>query len=218
VQLEAGQYGNSETDVSSVFVRQGTQLTTPVIEELNVSAYLDFFAPAVLKAHPSLLAVYAIDERGITRYYPNIGLASLLPPDFDATERPYYTITSPLFNPERRARWTIPYLDATGGGLVVTVAAPVYEGDEFTGVIAADMQLAEITAQVTAIKVGETGYAFMLDDAGRILSMPPAGFEMFGLREEDLKREEFFKQSALGLGSYELQSDQKDDIRRETDF
>lgn len=206
VQLDGGQYGNSEADSSSVFVPAGTPLNQATISDLNISAYLDFSAPQVLKANPALLAVYAIDNRGITRYYPNIGLASLLPPDFDATQRPYYAITSPLFNPQRTTRWTIPYLDATGGGLVVTVAAPVYEGDHFSGVVAADMQLAEITEQISSVKIGETGYAFMLDDAGRILAMPPAGFVMFGMDPEELKSEDFFKQTVLGSGSYELQS------------
>jgi GAF domain-containing protein/HAMP domain-containing protein len=36
--------------------------------------------------------------------------------------------------------------------------------------------------------------------------MPPAGFDMLGLRAADLNSEEFFKQSVLGVGSYELQA------------
>jgi GAF domain-containing protein/HAMP domain-containing protein len=204
--LEGGQYGNSATDPSSVFVPVWTPLDDSVISDLNLSAYLDFHAPQLLNANPALLAVYAIDTRGITRYYPNIELASLLPPDFDATRRPYFTITSPLFNPQRLPRWTIPYVDATGGGLVVTVAAPVYDRDEFLGVVAADMQLAQITEQISSIKIGQTGYAFMIDDAGRILAMPPAGYEMFGIRPEDMNSEEFFKQTILGRGSLELQA------------
>ncbi|MGZ9234931.1 MAG: cache domain-containing protein, partial [Anaerolineales bacterium] len=145
IQLDGGQYGNKATDPSSVFVPAGTPIDDALLADLNVSAYLDFSAPAILQERPSLLALYAIDTRGITRYYPNIDLAALLPPDFDATQRPYYSITSPFFNSKRLARWTIPYVDAAGGGLVVTVGAPVYEGDRFIGVVAADMQLAAIT-------------------------------------------------------------------------
>jgi GAF domain-containing protein/HAMP domain-containing protein len=206
IQLDGGQYGNRATDTSSVFVPVGTPINDALIADLNVSAYLDFSAPAVLQEHPSLLALYAIDTRGVTRYYPNIELASVVPPDFDTTQRPYYLVASPLFNPQRLVRWTIPYVDATGGGLVVTVAAPVYEADEFMGVVAADMQLTQITQQINSIKVGETGYAFMIDDAGRILSMPQAGFDMFGLRPEDMNSEEFFKQTILGAGSIQLQA------------
>ncbi len=164
-QLSGGQYGNSPTDVSSVFVPVNTVLDEAMVAELNTSAYLDFAAPGILQSDPAVLAIYYIDPRGSTRYYPNINLASLIPPDFDATSRPYYKITAPLFNPRRLTRWTIPYVDAAGGGLVVTVAAPVYLGDDFHGVVAADIQLSKITEQVSSIKIGQTGYAFMIDDA-----------------------------------------------------
>jgi hypothetical protein len=165
VEMEGGKFGNSDTDPSSVFLPAGTRIDDSLITDLNVSAYLDFSAPAILKERPSLLALYAIDTQGVIRYYPNISLASILPPNFDATQRPYFSITTPLFNPGRQARWAIPYEDAAGGGLVVTVAAPVYEGNQFVGIVAADMQLSVITEQIDLIKVGESGYAFMLDDA-----------------------------------------------------
>lgn len=206
IQLDGGQYGNKATDPSSVFVPVGIPIDDALISDLNLSAYLDFSAPEVLRKHPSLLALYTIDRTGVTRYYPNIELASVVPPDFDPTQRPYYSVASPLFNPQRLPRWTIPYADATGGGLVVTVAAPLYEENEFTGVVAADMQLTQITEQVSSIKIGETGYAFMIDDAGRLLSMPEAGFEMFDIRPEDVNREEFFKYTILGAGTEALQS------------
>jgi len=114
IQLDGGQFGNRATDTSSVFIPVGTSIDNDLIADLNVSAYLDFSAPAILEEHPSLLALYAIDTRGVTRYYPNIELASVVPPDFDTTKRPYFLVASPLFNPQRLPRWTIPYEDATG--------------------------------------------------------------------------------------------------------
>jgi len=206
VQLEAGHYGNSPEDVSSVYVPARLTIDDPLVATLNESAYLDFYAPEILKTHPSLLAVYGIDTQGVTRYYPNINLATLLPPDFDPTTRPYYEITAPLFNPRKVARWSIPYVDAAGGGLVVTVAAPVYFGDEFGGVVAADMKLATITGQIEQIRIGQTGYAFMIDDAGRIISMPPAGYRLFGIDPGAINPEEYFKQTVLAEGTQELQS------------
>jgi len=204
--LKGGQYGNSPSDVASVFAPTGTLLNDSILSELNTTAYLDFIVPQSLQTNPAILAIYYIDPQAIVRYYPNIKLATVLPPDFDATERPYYKITSPLFNPKRLTRWTIPYVDATGGGLVVTAASPVYIRDEFKGVMAADIQLTRITEQISALKIGQTGYAFVIDDAGRIISMPSAGYDMFGIKPEELKPEDFFKQTILGQGSIELRS------------
>lgn len=206
IRLNDGQYGNPLSDASSIYVPAKVTLNDDVYMDVNTSAYLDFYAPGVLATNSSLLAVYAIDTNGITRYYPNINLASILPPGFDATKRPYFEITSPVLNPRKRTRWTIPYMDATGGGLVVTVASPVYVRNSFFGVLAADMQLSNITEQVQQLNIGETGYAFMLDDAGRILSMPAGGYELFGLDPNSINNEEFFKQTLLGVGSFELQS------------
>jgi GAF domain-containing protein/HAMP domain-containing protein len=206
IQLEAGHYGNSPEDVSSVYVPARLTIDDLLVERLNESAYLDFLAPEILQTHPSLLAVYGIDTHGTTRYYPNISLATLLPLDFDPTARPYYEITSPLFNPSRTARWSIPYVDAAGGGLVVTVAAPVYFGDEFGGVVAADMRLATITGQIEQIRIGQTGYAFMIDDAGRIISMPPAGYRLFDIDPDLITPDQYYKQTVLTEGTDELQS------------
>lgn len=203
-QLPEGHYGNPASDASSVFIPAKYELSEDILASLNVSAYLDFYAPEVLKANSSMLAIYGIDDRGITRYYPNIELATLLPPDFDATRRPYYEISSPLFNPERKARWSIPYVDATGGGLVVTVSAPVYFGETFSGVIAADVKLATITEQIGAMRIGQTGFAFMLDDAGRIISMPQSGYELFEIEPDEIVPEEYFKFSILGRGPDEI--------------
>ena len=206
VQMKEGQYGNSSEDRSSVFIPVNTELNSSLLEDVNTSAYLDFYAPGVLKSHPSLLAVYAIDTRGITRYYPNINLASVVEPDFDPTQRAYYEITTPMFNPQRLTRWSIPYEDATGGGLVLTITSPFYVGDEFDGIVGADLQLTQIQQQVEKIKIGESGYAFLLDDAGRVITMPPEGYKMFGLDPNSMNGEEFYKQTLLDKGPEELQT------------
>jgi len=205
-QLDGGQYGNSSKDVSSVFVPVNVELDESVLAELNTSAYMDFSAPQLLENNQAILAVYYIDPRGLTRYYPNIELATLLPPDFDATSRPYFEIASPLFNPKRLPGWTIPYIDAAGGGLVVTVVSPVYFGDDFKGVVAADIQLSNITEEVLDVKVGQTGYAFIIDNGGRIISMPTAGYEMFEIDPKALPADEFFKQDVFGHGPEGLQA------------
>lgn len=205
IPLPSGQYGNSGRDVSSVFVPSTVAVDETVINGLNTSAYLDFTIPYHLAENPSILAIYAVDARGVIRYYPNIELATLLPPDFDATDRSYYKITAPLFNSDRIARWAIPYVDAAGGGLVVTVASPVYYGDVFDGIVAADIQLAIITEQLSAITVGESGYAFVVDGAGRLIYMPPAGYALFGIDPGQLTDEDYYKYSIRGKGSQELQ-------------
>ncbi len=206
VRMEDGRYGNSTQDQSSVYIPPNVNVDENALADVNTSAYLDFYAPGILNSNPSVRAIFTVDDRGITRYYPNIDLAKILPPGFDARQRPYYEITSPTFNPQRRTRWSIPYLDATGGGLVMTMTSPFYVGDKFNGVVAADMQLSAITQQVQGVKIGESGYALLLDDAGRIISMPPEGYQIFGLDPNSANNEDISKETVLDMGPEDLQS------------
>ncbi|MCJ7435209.1 MAG: GAF domain-containing protein [Anaerolineales bacterium] len=205
-QLPAGQYGNSASDMASVFIPSNVVVDEALLANLNTTAYLDFSAPDILKAHDSVIAVYFIDTTGATTHYPNTDLANILPPDFDATSQIFFKTATPLFDPQRTPRWTFPYQDPTGTGLVVTVSVPVYISDQFKGVIAADLKLDRISAQVEKITVGQTGYAFLIDDTGHIIAMPPAGYTLYNIQPEKLEENEFPNQTVIGKGSFELQS------------
>lgn len=185
-QYSDGQYFNSRYSPSSVFVPSTVELTDEVIRELNVTAYLDFSAPFVLENNPQITALYFTDKRGIITYYPNIRLGESLPHDYDGTAQPTFRVASPLFNKTRSARWSFPRQDPAGRGLVISVSAPVYFKDEFMGVMTADFQLAKIAEQINAIKVGASGYAFLIDSDGHFIAMPPQGYAMLGLQPEML--------------------------------
>ncbi|MEP0804047.1 MAG: GAF domain-containing protein [Chloroflexota bacterium] len=190
-----GQYFNSRYSPSSVFVPSTVELTEDVIRELNVTAYLDFSAPFVLENNPQITALYFTDKRGIITHYPNIRLGESLPHNYDGTAQPPFRVATPLFNRDRSARWSFPRQDPAGRGLVVSVSTPVYFKDEFIGVMTADFQLAKIAEQIGAIKVGTSGYAFLVDSDGHIIAMPPQGYELLGLQPEVLGMNEEPKQT-----------------------
>ena len=182
-----GQYFNSRYSSSSVFVPSTVELTDSIISELNVTAYLDFSAPFVLENNPQIKAVYYINNQGIITYYPNERLGENIPHDYDGTAQPSYRVATPLFNQNRVPRWSFPRQDPAGSGLIVSVSAPVYFKDEFKGVMTADFQLERIAEQIRNIKVGSTGYAFLVDSDGHIIAMPPQGYEFFKLQPEELE-------------------------------
>ncbi len=200
-----GQYFNSRYSPASVFVPSTVELTEDVIRDLNVTAYLDFSAPFVLENNPQITALYYTDKRGMITYYPNIRLGESLPHDYDGTAQPTFRVASPLFNPDRAARWSFPRQDPAGKGLVVSVSSPVYFKDEFIGVMTADFQLAKIAEQINAIRVGASGYAFLIDNDGHIIVMPPQGYEMLGLQPEQLEMNEEPQQTIFdGNQSFEF--------------
>lgn len=115
------------------------------------------------------VAVYYTGPSGLLRYFPPIGLEKVLDPKIVPTEGIYYTIATPERNPGRGTVWTTPYEDQAGKGMLLTASTPVYINNQFRGVVSVDLSLEKLSAQVDAIGVGETGFAFYVDSAGELL-------------------------------------------------
>ncbi|HEX2697511.1 MAG TPA: cache domain-containing protein, partial [Anaerolineales bacterium] len=184
--LPNGSWDNSKSDAGSVFIPAAVELGDPLNPELNTLKQLDFVAPTLLKSNPDAIAVYFGGVPGETFYYPNIDLASLVPPDFDVTKRPWFVKAAPSQNPTHATVWSDPYLDAAQNGLVITGSVPVFDAaGTFRGVAAMDFQLNHITALVGNIKVGETGYAFLIDKDKRLIAMPETAYTDLGISPAD---------------------------------
>jgi diguanylate cyclase (GGDEF)-like protein len=56
-----------------------------------------------------------------------------------------FRMALPQHNPQRTVFWTPPYQDEAGKGMMVTVAAPVYEGERFRGSVAVDITLSKLS-------------------------------------------------------------------------
>jgi len=182
--LPSGSWDNPNFEPGSVFIPARIELADSLASELNALKQLDFIAPALLASNPDVVAIYFGGVSGETLYYPNIDLAAIVPPDFDVTQRPWFVKAAPAQNPAHNVVWSDPYLDAALHGIVVTSSAPVYERDLFRGVAAMDIQLTRITDLVSRIRLGESGYAFLVDRDRRLIAMPASGYQAFGTSPE----------------------------------
>ena len=94
--------------------------------------------------------------------------AQNLPPDYDPTARPWYRQAAG----SDAAVLTAPYVDAGGAGLVVTFAKAVREGGNVKAVMAGDVSLADVVANVASIKPTPSSYAFLVGGDGTIIAHP----------------------------------------------
>ncbi len=96
-------------------------------------------------------------------------------------------MAAPAANPDHKAVWSDPYLDAAQHGLVVTSSAPVFDATgKFRGVIAMDVQLKSITDLVSNYSLGQTGYAFLIDKNKRLIALSAAGYKDWGVTSQSL--------------------------------
>ena len=176
-----GSWDSSAIDVaaasiSSVFMPAKVDLTAPLIAELNTVKLLDFVAPAILKSNPDALALYFGGVSGDVLYYSNtnysnVDFANQVPPDYNVTQSPWFVSASPVRDPSHQAVWSAPYQDPAHRGLVVTVSTPVYDAaGEFRGVAAMDVLLVQITEIISNIKIGQTGYSFLINQNQRLIA------------------------------------------------
>ena len=70
--------------------------------------------------------------------------------------------------------------------LVIALVTPLYVEGEFIGVMGADTILDTLVDNLMSVKVGESGYAFIIDKDGTILVHPNQNFVMkMKLQEEE---------------------------------
>jgi len=183
--LDSGSWDNSNTEIASVFIPSAVNITGPLSSKLNVLKQTELIVPSILDSSPDIIAIYFGGASGETIYYPNIDLAAIVPPDFDVTSRPWFVDAAPEQNPQRDVVWSAPYQDAALNGLVITASTPVLdEQGGFHGVAAMDIQLTRITNLISKISIGETGYAFLIDNDNRLIALPQAGYGDFGVTAE----------------------------------
>lgn len=186
--LPGGSWDNSNSEPSSIFIPLDVQELNPsLISQLNTIKLTETIIPPILEANPEIIAIYFGGTSKETIYYPNIDLANIVPPDFDVTQRPWYIAADPSDNPDGKVIWSDPYQDAALHGLVVTSSIPVFDSNNrFRGVAAMDIQLNSITSIISNIRVGDSGYAILIDRNNRLIAFPAAGYDDFGVTPETL--------------------------------
>jgi GAF domain-containing protein len=179
-----GQYLNGGEDTSSVFVPNTGKLDQGTLQDIELSAYLDLVMAPVFENNPNAAAIYFGTPRDVVRYYPNIKLGEIVPADFQVTKRVWYTesLSGNLGNPEPQPIWSTVYVDATGLGLVTTVAVPVYDDqDQLVGVVGLDLTLEEISNNISMARFLQSGYSFLIDQTGKTIILPEQGYQdIFG--------------------------------------
>jgi signal transduction histidine kinase/HAMP domain-containing protein len=190
IRLPTGQYANDASELSSVLVNPGVKLTAGVKHEFELTSYLDHLVPQILKNDANIAATYFIGPHGESRYYPNIGLAKITPPDFDASTQSFFTVADPAHDPGKTIQWTPVYDDPAGNGLMITATNPVYtNAGSFVGVVGMDVTLRDIAKNIEHYSPIESSYAFLTDDAGRAIALPAQGYQ--DLLGRAAKKDEF---------------------------
>jgi len=153
-------------------------------EEFNLSSNMDDIFMPIYSNDSNLTWLYVGTESGMIRIYPWV---SGVDPSFDPRVRGWY----------KRAKetgdigWSESYIDVVTGRLMVTCSKPVYNSkDKLIGVVGVDVTIKTINQKIINTQIGELGYAFLIDNHGKVIARP-------GLSAEDKRWDKSFETENL---------------------
>ncbi|UUH73482.1 methyl-accepting chemotaxis protein [Bacillus altitudinis] len=107
-------------------------------------------------------AIYAGSEKGLFMQYP----VQKMPDGYDPRERQWY---QEAMSADGKQVITKPYVAASTGKMVITIAQKTKDG---SGVIGLDMEIDSLIQKLKEIKIGQKGYAFIMEKDKTVLADP----------------------------------------------
>lgn len=84
--------------------------------------------------------------------------------DFDVSSRDWYVCTQ-----TGETMLTEPYVDASTGEMVVSVVAPISDGNQIIGISGMDISISEIMRMMSGYTIGKSGFTMLLAPSGNFL-------------------------------------------------
>ncbi|MHA1371131.1 MAG: HAMP domain-containing protein [Promethearchaeota archaeon] len=153
--------------VSGTYAGNYTNVNSTMNETIETSAHLDHVFRQIYTTHPDFYWIYMGFEIGMHRSYPWHKISN---PAYDPRQRTWYQTA--LANNDNIS-YTDPYFDASGGGLMISIAKTVRRTDgSLIGVVSADLTIETIKQRILNVTIAETGYAFLITNEGKIVAHP----------------------------------------------
>ena len=133
--------------------------------EMLLVSNAEYLFTKIFEANSTLSNAYLGTGTGISFRYSRSNAHN---PDYDPRTRPWYINAYNSDGPV----WLDAYLDPFG--FILTTCAKAYKdaNGNTAGVVASDILLSTMVNDILNFRIGETGYAFLLDDKGRYLAHP----------------------------------------------
>jgi methyl-accepting chemotaxis protein len=112
--------------------------------------------------YPDISEAYVATETGFLL----MDGAEKLPKEYDPRKRPWYQMAKQA---KGKAAITNPYLDLVTGEVVVSIVQMTKDG---SGVVGLDLNLKKLGETVKTVKIGQNGYAFIIDKMKRVVVHP----------------------------------------------
>lgn len=162
---------NRNADESQIWVNNKININKDIKELIALTEHLDPIYKNIKEINHNTEWIYVNFEKGIERLYPWFDTNLYPSGDWDLRKREYYKLAKSSVN--RTVQWSSPYIDALGKGWMVTASMPLYDkNNKFLGVQSIDVTIKSLINNILSFRIGDSGYAFMVDKDGNIIALP----------------------------------------------
>ena len=133
---------------------------------------LDMLFPSLGRALPEIARISYLTTLGSMRTYPALDPTKLQPAWTAHGEAGYQT---GALAPSLSVKWTSVHPEMVGSRRVISAVAPVHQSGRFKGVVVIDISLEQLTASLKRLTVAQTGFAFLINNDGRLVAAPEQG-------------------------------------------
>ena len=175
------------------------------------SEVLDHIYQSIFSSNHNIVAVYLNTFDSMNRYFPFIeDVDRQYPPDMNIPEYNFYYLADAEHNPEKKPVWTETYLDPAGQGWMMSCVVPIYSNNFLEGVAGIDITIQKFIDAILKLDLPWGASAFLVDNKGTIMAMPPSAERIFGLSElreavyQEQVKQDTFKPEEFNLAKTSL--------------
>ncbi|MGP0171727.1 hybrid sensor histidine kinase/response regulator [Pseudomonas sp. NCHU5208] len=176
-------YSRSDDGRAASFYANSTPLAQQDHDKALRLSQVDPLMRSIHQANPMVAGLYFNSWDSYNRIYPWFDTPAQYPHDMVIPDYNFYYLADAQHNPLREVVWTEVYLDPAGQGWMISAIAPVYRDDFLEGVVGFDITIDQMLGEIEELNVPWHGYAMLVSPDNRIMALPRAGEQDFGLRE-----------------------------------
>ena len=174
-------YYKSRDDGGAVYVATHFSRDPRVAKaRARLTPFFTMLMKPLVDGSPAVAQAYFNSADNCSYVYPYFDILQVIPPEMDVRTFNFYFLADEKHNPSRGSVWVgTPYVDPAGQGWMVSVIAPVYDGDTLLGVVGTDLTVHTLTqkylerTEKPSLLVNHDGLVIATSsEAARILHLP----------------------------------------------
>jgi len=193
---------NQEDDAIGFKLSPLAKVNEDLIARQNAIAEVQPLLQSIYASDPTIRTIFIISEDQTGWIYPNRfwdngSFIEGVDPDFK--NRAYYQITKDPI-------WSNPYLDIEPDITVITVAAPIWANDKFSGIVGIDFSIDTFLEDVLQTEIGDDGFMFLIGENNEIIALPDSAMGWLVPSELDNNLEDYLNSNLSDVVSNEIKN------------